>query len=94
MRLLRSKVVASKYGWQAVFVAVGLNATAALLGLSIIKPTRGTFILRTETIAVEAMRGQCAQLDGYPPESKRGELRPSFFFSPQFWHTIQQRGTT
>jgi len=44
-----ASVVASHYGWQAVFViAVGLNATAALLALLVIKPMRRAFILGNE----------------------------------------------
>jgi OFA family oxalate/formate antiporter-like MFS transporter len=44
-----ASLVASKYGWQAVFViAVALNATAALTALFVIKPMRRTFILGNE----------------------------------------------
>jgi MFS transporter, OFA family, oxalate/formate antiporter len=44
-----ASVVASHYGWQAVFViAVGLNATAALMALLVIKPMRRAFILGNE----------------------------------------------
>ncbi|SHJ59776.1 MFS transporter, OFA family, oxalate/formate antiporter [Bradyrhizobium lablabi] len=44
-----ASLVASKYGWQAVFViAVALNATAALTALFVIKPMRRTFILGSE----------------------------------------------
>ena len=44
-----ASVVASHYGWQAVFViAVGLNATAALMALFVIKPMRRAFILGNE----------------------------------------------
>jgi MFS transporter, OFA family, oxalate/formate antiporter len=49
-----ASIVASHYGWQAVFViAVGLNAIAALLSLFVIKPMRRAFILGNEA-AVEA----------------------------------------
>jgi len=49
-----ASIVASHYGWQAVFViAVGLNAIAALLALFVIKPMRRAFILGNEA-AVEA----------------------------------------
>jgi MFS transporter, OFA family, oxalate/formate antiporter len=45
-----ASLVASHYGWQAVFViAVALNATAALLALLVIKPMRRAFILGNET---------------------------------------------
>jgi MFS transporter, OFA family, oxalate/formate antiporter len=45
-----ASIVASQYGWQAVFViAVALNATAALLALFIIRPMRRAFILDSET---------------------------------------------
>ena len=44
-----ASLVASKYGWQAVFViAVALNATAALTALFVIKPMRRAFILGSE----------------------------------------------
>ena len=44
-----ASIVAASYGWQAVFVmAVGLNATAALLALFVIKPMRRAFILGSE----------------------------------------------
>jgi MFS transporter, OFA family, oxalate/formate antiporter len=47
-----ASLVASSYGWQAVFViAVALNATAALLALFVIKPMRRSFILGNEAIA-------------------------------------------
>ncbi len=50
-----ASVVAANYGWQAVFVvAVGLNATAALLALLIIKPMRRVFILGNEAARVDA----------------------------------------
>jgi MFS transporter, OFA family, oxalate/formate antiporter len=49
-----ASIVASHYGWQAVFViAVGLNAIAALLALFVIKPMRRAFILGNEA-AVDA----------------------------------------
>src|SRR5580700_4120756 len=49
-----ASLVAAHYGWQAVFViAVGLNATAALMALLVIKPMRRAFILGNEA-AVEA----------------------------------------
>jgi OFA family oxalate/formate antiporter-like MFS transporter len=45
-----ASIVAASYGWQAVFaMAVGLNATAALLALFVIKPMRRAFILGNET---------------------------------------------
>src|SRR3979409_1449363 len=44
-----ARIVASHFGWQAVFViAVALNATAALLALLIIRPMRRAFILDSE----------------------------------------------
>jgi OFA family oxalate/formate antiporter-like MFS transporter len=44
-----ASIVASHYGWQAVFViVVALNATAALLALLIIRPMRRSFILDSE----------------------------------------------
>jgi OFA family oxalate/formate antiporter-like MFS transporter len=47
-----ASIVASSYGWQAVFViAVALNATAALLALFVIKPMRRQFILGNEAAA-------------------------------------------
>lgn len=50
-----ASVLAATYGWQAVFiVAVGLNATAALLALIVIKPMRRAYIERTETAAAAA----------------------------------------
>jgi OFA family oxalate/formate antiporter-like MFS transporter len=50
-----ASIVAASYGWQAVFViAVGLNATAALMALFVIKPMRRAFILGNETAAEEA----------------------------------------
>jgi MFS transporter, OFA family, oxalate/formate antiporter len=45
-----ASIIAASYGWQAVFVmAVGLNATAALLALFVIKPMRRAFIVGNET---------------------------------------------
>jgi MFS transporter, OFA family, oxalate/formate antiporter len=45
-----ASIVATSYGWQAVFViVVGLNATAALLALFVIKPMRRAFIEGSET---------------------------------------------
>jgi MFS transporter, OFA family, oxalate/formate antiporter len=45
-----ASIVAASYGWQAVFVmAVGLNTTAALLALFVIKPMRRAFILGNES---------------------------------------------
>jgi MFS transporter, OFA family, oxalate/formate antiporter len=50
-----ASIVAASYGWQAVFVmAVGLNATAALLALFVIKPMRRAFILGNETAPPDA----------------------------------------
>lgn len=50
-----ASVIAATYGWKSVFViAVGLNATAALLALFVIKPMRRAFILGTEPVAAEA----------------------------------------
>jgi MFS transporter, OFA family, oxalate/formate antiporter len=50
-----ASIVATSYGWQAVFViAVALNATAALMALFVIKPMRRNFILGNETAADEA----------------------------------------
>jgi OFA family oxalate/formate antiporter-like MFS transporter len=47
-----ASIVATSYGWQAVFViAVALNATAALLALFVIKPMRRAFILGNEAAA-------------------------------------------
>jgi MFS transporter, OFA family, oxalate/formate antiporter len=49
-----ASLVAASYGWQAVFIiAVGLNATAALMALFVIKPMRRAFILGNEA-AVDA----------------------------------------
>jgi OFA family oxalate/formate antiporter-like MFS transporter len=48
-----ASIVATSYGWQAVFIiGVALNATAALLALFVIKPMRRAFILGHEA-AVE-----------------------------------------
>jgi MFS transporter, OFA family, oxalate/formate antiporter len=50
-----ASIVASHYGWQAVFViGVALNATAALMALLVIKPIRRAFILGNEIAAREA----------------------------------------
>jgi len=50
--------ISSHFGWQAVFiVAVGLNATAALMALFVIKPLRRAFILGNE-IAAETARAR------------------------------------
>jgi OFA family oxalate/formate antiporter-like MFS transporter len=50
-----ASIVATSYGWQAVFViAVALNATAALTALFVIKPLRRAFILGNETAVDEA----------------------------------------
>ena len=50
-----ASIVATSYGWQAVFViAVALNATAALMALFVIKPMRRAFILGNETAAEQA----------------------------------------
>ena len=50
-----ASIIAASYGWQAVFViAVGLNATAALMALFVIKPMRRAFILGNETAAEAA----------------------------------------
>ena len=46
-----ASLVATHYGWQAVFViAVALNATAALLAIFVIKPMRRAFILGNEAM--------------------------------------------
>jgi MFS transporter, OFA family, oxalate/formate antiporter len=54
-----ASIVATSYGWQAVFViGVALNATAALLALFVIKPMRRAFILGHEAAAEDiAARG-------------------------------------
>jgi OFA family oxalate/formate antiporter-like MFS transporter len=50
-----ASLVASRYGWQAVFViAVALNATAALLALFVIKPMRRAFINGNELATPDA----------------------------------------
>src|SRR5258708_321378 len=50
-----ASLFAAKFGWQAVFViAVGLNATPALMALICIKPIRRTFILGNETARIDA----------------------------------------
>jgi OFA family oxalate/formate antiporter-like MFS transporter len=44
-----ASLIASRYGWQSVFViAVALNATAALMALFVVKPMRRAFILGGE----------------------------------------------
>ncbi|MGJ5242951.1 MFS transporter, partial [Bradyrhizobium oligotrophicum] len=49
-----ASLISSRYGWQAVFViGVGLNATAALLALFVIKPLRRAFILGKDPAASE-----------------------------------------
>lgn len=50
-----ASIIATSYGWQAVFVvAVALNATAALMALFVIKPLRRAFILGNEAAAEAA----------------------------------------
>ncbi len=50
-----ASIVATSYGWQAVFIiGVALNATAALLALFVIKPMRRTFILGHEAAVEDA----------------------------------------
>jgi MFS transporter, OFA family, oxalate/formate antiporter len=50
-----ASIVASSFGWKAVFViAVALNATAALMALLVIRPMRRDFILGDEDAAEEA----------------------------------------
>jgi OFA family oxalate/formate antiporter-like MFS transporter len=52
-----ASIVASHYGWQAVFViAVALNATAALVAIFVIKPMRRAFILGNEATAEATAR--------------------------------------
>jgi MFS transporter, OFA family, oxalate/formate antiporter len=47
-----ANVLSDNFGWQAVFVvAVGLNATAALMAMFVIKPMRRAFILGSEVPA-------------------------------------------
>jgi OFA family oxalate/formate antiporter-like MFS transporter len=47
-----ASIIATNYGWQAVFVvAVALNATAALMAIFVIKPMRRAFILGHEATA-------------------------------------------
>ncbi|MEH2509908.1 OFA family oxalate/formate antiporter-like MFS transporter [Nitrobacteraceae bacterium AZCC 1564] len=56
-----ASLVASHYGWQAVFViAVALNATAALMALLVIRPMRRAFILGSEAIAADVTSGAVA----------------------------------
>jgi OFA family oxalate/formate antiporter-like MFS transporter len=85
-----ASVAAANYGWQAVFViAVGLNATAALLALFVIKPMRRAFILGDEAAPVDVIARTVGTL---PFESKRGELRVSLsFLSPKHWYTKYKR---
>ena len=53
-----ASILSAKYGWQSVFViAVGLNATAALLALFVIKPMRKAFIYGHEATAAESRTG-------------------------------------
>ncbi|WGS18225.1 MULTISPECIES: oxalate/formate MFS antiporter [unclassified Bradyrhizobium] len=50
-----ASIVATNYGWHAVFViAVALNATAALMAVFVIKPLRRAFILGNEAAAEAA----------------------------------------
>jgi OFA family oxalate/formate antiporter-like MFS transporter len=50
-----ASIIATSYGWQAVFViAVALNATAALMALFVIKPLRRSFIFGNEAAAEAA----------------------------------------
>jgi len=57
-----ASIIATSYGWQAVFViAVALNATAALTALFVIKPMRRAFILGNEAAAEEAVAGSRAE---------------------------------
>jgi OFA family oxalate/formate antiporter-like MFS transporter len=52
-----ASLIATHYGWQAVFViAVALNATAALMAVFVVKPMRRTFILGSETPADSTAR--------------------------------------
>jgi MFS transporter, OFA family, oxalate/formate antiporter len=52
-----ASIVSAKFGWQAVFViAVGLNATAALTAIFVIKPLRRAFILGSEATAEATAR--------------------------------------
>jgi OFA family oxalate/formate antiporter-like MFS transporter len=85
-----ASIAAAHYGWQAVFViAVGLNATAALLALFVIKPMRRAFILGDEAAPVDVIARTVGTL---PFESKRGELRVSLsFLSPKHWYTKYKR---
>ncbi|WP_424627311.1 oxalate/formate MFS antiporter [Bradyrhizobium sp. SYSU BS000235] len=56
-----ASIVASHYGWQAVFViAVALNAMAALMALFVIRPMRRSFILGSETLAADVTSGAVA----------------------------------
>jgi OFA family oxalate/formate antiporter-like MFS transporter len=52
-----ASLVATSYGWQAVFViVVALNATAALLALFVIKPMRRAFIVGNEAMTEATAR--------------------------------------
>src|ERR1700721_1908902 len=52
-----ASVIASHFGWQAVFVVgVAVNGTGALLALFVVKPMRRAFILGTEAAAGVAAR--------------------------------------
>ncbi len=53
-----ASLVAANYGWPAVFaIVVGLNATAALLALFVIKPMRRAFILGGEAAMASGTEG-------------------------------------
>jgi OFA family oxalate/formate antiporter-like MFS transporter len=54
-----ASLLAASYGWYAVFsVAVGLNITAALMAIFVIKPMRRTLILNTmETVPAATANG-------------------------------------
>src|SRR6195952_5269103 len=53
-----ASIVATSYGWQAVFrIAAALNDPASLMALFVIKPLRRSFILGSETAADEAAAG-------------------------------------
>jgi OFA family oxalate/formate antiporter-like MFS transporter len=54
-----ASIVATSYGWQAVFViAVALNAIAALVALFVIKPMRKSFILGNQADAAAVPTAQ------------------------------------
>lgn len=62
-----ASVVAAAYGWYAVFaIAVGLNATAALLAMFVLKPVRSAFMARGEE--------PVAQSAGISPQSQGGAV--------------------